>query len=578
MRERAEASLAKEFSKKEMDKDCRDRRGDMMYHFSRVGKKKTKHSGVGLDDGSTDRPITRSANDEDEDWTIDMDAANCEVSDIRRLDRYPIEQLLTQTNGSKLLLLVEVGEDNRGTEKNKYKKIAQAQNTPRKVISGREYHQVKCTVIEDTMHQMVMSGPGAKLYTQAMFEDDFHQSNAGFKVSFPGTAKETHLNWNQLVTQPSTFMCFGAPLSVARSFDNIFAGLRNMNTLHARFLCFWREFEGDAQACCSLYNAYLSRKMWIVEKNHGTTLAGRPDIKASSIFTSDKVVQFLDGFDLHCWTQLEGVLSSFQNHSEPIIRTPKMQEFIEQAPAVFGDLWKLMCDIRGVNPKLKKEESRMDDKVHSVFFELLCMARIRNRKKLKHWAMIQNIANYARGVGRTAEVLIAYFGNALSNTTRRRLWTKLIGNDKAGLASNNTVRERQSILFRGSKALILAYDNYQRGLSLPNQRGKHSSAFFKGTHQCAHKVIPFTDCTFDEMHASFTLHDQDIPSPWGMPAFELADLENPSDFFVQYENFNTVVTPDFSGERVRGKQLEKESIHIVFVHSFYTKHSFPPVS
>ena len=106
---------------------------------------------------------------------------------------------------------------------------------------------------------------------------------------------------------------------------------------------------------------------------------------------------------------------------------------------------------------------------------------------------------------------------------------------------------------------MLAYDNYQKAVLLQHQRGRHSSAFFKGTHQCAHEVVPFDDSTFDKFHVEFTQHDQNIPSPWGMPAFEIVDLANPASFFVNYDEFETVTLPDFTGDRVRSYMDLKET-------------------
>ena len=106
-------------------------------------------------------------------------------------------------------------------------------------------------------------------------------------------------------------------------------------------------------------------------------------------------------------------------------------------------------------------------------------------------------------------------------------------------------------MFRACAAVVFAYDNYQRGLTLQHQCGKYSSAFFKGTNQCAHKVFPFTDATFDEMFAVFTQQDQDIPSPWGMPAFEVTDMDDQASFLENFDQFKSIVTPDFSGKRVR---------------------------
>ena len=137
----------------------------------------------------------------------------------------------------------------------------------------------------------------------------------------------------------------------------------------------------------------------------------------------------------------------------------------------------------------------MDDKLHSVFFEILAMACV---------AICRSLSGFSHGFGRMAESTYAYFGQALSNATRRRLWAKITGSNKEGIATHISLRERQCRLFKSCTALIFAFNNYQRGLHLQHQRGEHTSAFFKGTHQCAHKVFPFADCTFVKMYAAFT--------------------------------------------------------------------------
>ncbi len=134
------------------------------------------------------------------------------------------------------------------------------------------------------------------------------------------------------------------------------------------------------------------------------------------------------------------VLTSFQNHSEPIISTLTMKEFIEQAPAIFGDVWKLLCDLRGVKENIAQEKGQTQGKKNEVFFELLALARVANHRKLTHWTMIQNIASFARGVGRSTEAAFAYFGHLLSSTSRDRIFGKLTGNNAKGEASDNTLR------------------------------------------------------------------------------------------------------------------------------------------
>ena len=54
------------------------------------------------------------------------------------------------------------------------------------------------------------------------------------------------------------------------------------------------------------------------------------------------------------------------------------------------------------------------------------------------------------------------------------------------------------------------------------------------------------------MFSEFTHHDQLIPSPWGMPAFEKVNDVNHADLFVDYEKVTSEFesTPCFTGQRV----------------------------
>lgn len=52
--------------------------------------------------------------------------------------------------------------------------------------------------------------------------------------------------------------------------------------------------------------------------------------------------------------------------------------------------------------------------------------------------MIQNITLFARGVGRVAEIQVAYFGYTIASSTRRRLFDKLAGDDHEGECQKKT--------------------------------------------------------------------------------------------------------------------------------------------
>ncbi len=78
-----------------------------------------------------------------------------------------------------------------------------------------------------------------------------------------------------------------------------------------------------------------------------------------------------------------------------------------------------------------------------------------------NFAYISSIVNFARGVGNKAESSFAYFGNALSLSTQKRIMAKIIGNDANGRATKNTLTHKQSQIMQAQTAIIIACNNYQ---------------------------------------------------------------------------------------------------------------------
>jgi hypothetical protein len=111
---------------------------------------------------------------------------------------------------------------------------------------------------------------------------------------------------------------------------------------------------------------------------------------------------------------------------------------------------------------------------------------------------------------------------------------KLTGGDACGTSTNNTLAQKQTRMMSAQPAIIFVYDNYQREMKLQHQRGSHSSAFFKGTHQCANKVNVFEDTSFDDMLV-----------------FEFVEVDQVAQFFLDYNNFQGDMMPDFTGQRVQ---------------------------
>ena len=139
--------------------------------------------------------------------------------------------------------------------------------------------------------------------------------------------------------------------------------------------------------------------------------------------------------------------------------------------------------MRGLNEKHAREKGRLDWKRRQIFFQLLSNLRLSNPALLSWWALIQSFANFGWGIGATASDVESYWGHTGSNSTRKRRI--------AGLTNNLIWKYRR--LLRKSRARLFAFDNYQIGQEIKDQRGSHSSTFFKGTNECAHRVNEYDE-------------------------------------------------------------------------------------
>ena len=76
----------------------------MSYRF------KIPTGGGDCDDGN-DGPILRSSTDNIKDWVVDSDLSEVRKTNEQGLNRYPLEQLLVTKEKTRMLLLVNVDDD-----------------------------------------------------------------------------------------------------------------------------------------------------------------------------------------------------------------------------------------------------------------------------------------------------------------------------------------------------------------------------------------------------------------------------------------------------------------------------------
>ena len=295
-------------------------------------------------------PSTRSTNVSDDYWLVDMPAAKCAVVETRRLDRYVLERILSLEGNTQLLLLVREIDDIK-LFNGKGAKVESIQQLPRKKINGFAYRQLKCKLDDVSNNRFICSGS----CTVKRFEDDFNNSRGGFTISFEGTNLTAHFTWKRLISDPLSFMFFGPPLTKSQRFDHIFEDVKNLDTLHSWYLAYNSEFVGDLNASLFLLNAYIHRRLSVVEsklnKNNSQTKCKGLWKISPDLFESKSVLEFLNKFDTHCRNRIEFIICNFCTHDNTVVSDSDLDGFIAEVPKVFGDFWRLLCDLRGIKLK-----------------------------------------------------------------------------------------------------------------------------------------------------------------------------------------------------------------------------------
>ena len=175
-----------------MKSEINSRRQAMLYHFTKAGKTKGGEFEV---DVEMERPVTRSSVETEDDWVIDLDAANCTVTDTRRLSRYMFEHLITLPINTPILLLVCVEDDEKqfSLGSTKSSEIESAQQLPRRYISGKQYFQFRCKLSDVQNNEQVTMGSTAGLYSEKRFRADVTEGQGGFQVKFDASNAVHHL-------------------------------------------------------------------------------------------------------------------------------------------------------------------------------------------------------------------------------------------------------------------------------------------------------------------------------------------------------------------------------------------------
>ena len=114
-------------------------------------------------------------------------------------------------------------------------------------------------------------------------------------------------------------------------------------------------------------------------------------------------------FDGLCENVFMGAFLKWNQYSKPIVLDDEFENFMHAAECqAFGDLWRVLAGIRGLNDKHKHEANQTGYKRCHVFSQFFSLIRMSNPRLLLWWAMNQSVVNCGWGVGASALDINAY--------------------------------------------------------------------------------------------------------------------------------------------------------------------------
>ena len=163
-----------------------------------------------------------------------QDAYNLQTTNIKRLSRYHVEDVIKCKEGDSFVLYFRADND---LINNRYQGLPTSAALVQKEdgiggetvrIAGHDYICIKATIIMATLHHDIKYGS----MTLNQFER-FYNRDEGFRVSFHGTEDGLTLSWRSVVDHCVDLLIFGQPLDGARLYSLLLRWTTNEQKLRS---------------------------------------------------------------------------------------------------------------------------------------------------------------------------------------------------------------------------------------------------------------------------------------------------------------------------------------------------------
>ena len=167
-------------------------------------------------------------------------------------------------------------------------------------------------------------------------------------------------SWKEIILDAGDVMFFGSPFNSSHSFAPLFVMKKQTSYLHQVFHQFALEYCGDTNASSQLYAAYLKRlvELKMKEVEEMPNKIREETVKQISNVTRSQQI-FIQMFDGFCKSVSMGELSRWNKYNKPVVLDDNFDNFMHVSEhQAFGDLWRVLAGICGLNDKHKREANQ----------------------------------------------------------------------------------------------------------------------------------------------------------------------------------------------------------------------------
>jgi hypothetical protein len=474
--------------------------------------------------------------------------------DSRKLRRYIVEDLMfSKPSEEPLLLLVSPEHPSFETTWLPRYRSQKAGRLPIQ-FCGRTYLQIDATVLKNSTRCQFIDGMYSQDDVLALLTS---RGGAGVGLHFTNCHRsfDLELKFASVIEECDDLQVWGVSFS-GRNFLTPLAKLKDDDSREAYFTRYLKELNGDhGQTQLLASNYKLANGTDLNKDTVANDVASTLNpLDACSIeFGNENYTDFVNHVDTVFRKACDGCYGRFVSLTDPIVSQATMKRLSDMFKAQFPVQYATLAKLLNYEAHFERKDR---DHLHPfydrmILYQFMSICRVRSHKAFSWWALVNACMRYGcRAASTLASMDSVFFGHSITQTSVMR---------KTKTFREITPEYYQRIIDSLAQQAIAqsVFDNAQTGIPQTNQRHGKSSIFLKMTAKMFVEMQyhwEHSDLTGPEVARRVVVRylDQAIPSPMGMPRYELMTLR-PAHFAIEHFDhaiYAPCMSPDFTGKRV----------------------------